>query len=304
MISLLKKISVHLFFLACLLTQSAHSSRGILFLSHGSMQDMTCSQTKLTRWEQTIMDQVVELRPHTEYAIEVAYGMWNTKCANIAISRLENKLAASGNELTDLHVIPLFISNHSYVIKMQKYMFKQVDTPPLDWGIKQVNFEQNIFYHSALGYDPALSLILLKRAHQLIHMAKAAGAKKGSDIELILIMHGPILDEDNVFWMEMAQSFLSDIQAIFPLGRLSAVSLRDDAADEVKQKATLDLRSKVESAKANGKKAIILPLLLSPGGIEYGIKSRLEGLDYIWKGDMLLPDAHFQKYLRMRVDKL
>ncbi len=66
---------------------------------------------------------------------------------------------------------------------------------------------------------------------------------------------------------------------------------RDDAPDDVQAKATQELRSVVERGAQKGKSVLIVPLLLSYGGIEKGIRERMEGLDYRMASQGLLPDG-------------
>ncbi|HEY1946076.1 MAG TPA: hypothetical protein VGG97_03665 [Bryobacteraceae bacterium] len=58
------------------------------------------------------------------------------------------------------------------------------------------------------------------------------------------------------------------------------LTVRDDADDKVRNAATKELRDRVQAVVRNGQTALIVPLLLSYGGIEDGMKERLKGLNY------------------------
>ncbi|MGH9370119.1 MAG: hypothetical protein ACRD15_01160 [Vicinamibacterales bacterium] len=75
-----------------------------------------------------------------------------------------------------------------------------------------------------------------------------------------------------------------------PFARVDYLTVRDDAPEPVRSEATAELRSVVERAVAEGRRVLIVPLLLSYGGIEQGIRRRLEGLSYTMAEQALMPD--------------
>jgi len=68
------------------------------------------------------------------------------------------------------------------------------------------------------------------------------------------------------------------------------VSLRDDAPPAVRDQATARLRGLVEGASAVGSRVLVVPVLLSYGCVESGIRSRLSGLPYEMSAQALAPD--------------
>ena len=79
--------------------------------------------------------------------------------------------------------------------------------------------------------------------------------------------------------------------------RIEYITVRDDAPEPVRSKATAELRRIVEGASAEGKRILIVPLLLSYGGIEEGIRKRLEGLEYRMPDQALLPDERLARWV-------
>jgi hypothetical protein len=71
---------------------------------------------------------------------------------------------------------------------------------------------------------------------------------------------------------------------------IECLTLRDDADDPVRSAATQQLRQEVQQTAKNGNTALIVPLLLSYGGIEGGLRKRLAGLNYSMPTQALLPD--------------
>ena len=56
----------------------------------------------------------------------------------------------------------------------------------------------------------------------------------------------------------------------------------------------------VEAVVEEGKTVLIVPLLLSYGGIEVGIRRRLEGLPYRMARQALLPDERLSEWVLMQ----
>lgn len=310
----MKKI---LLILCSLFTFTAMAETGILFIAHGTMNMgggdhggghegghhlMSCSTNTPSKWESYILSTINGIKNDIPKEHEVSFGMWESHCFEESIQKLSAKMAAKGTRLDHLVVFPLFISSHSSVIEMQKFIFKKRADKVLDIpGVHQTNFAGKITYMNAFDYDPHISMILANRFHHLVHM----GHEKGFDqngMELVLVMHGPVEDDANAEWMKMGKQYAKDIQYLFPVAQSHVVSLRDDAADEVKAEATRQLREITSNASSSGKVALILPLLISKKGIDGGIVDRLKGLNYIWQGEGLFPDPKLKDIILGRLN--
>ena len=93
--------------------------------------------------------------------------------------------------------------------------------------------------------------------------------------------HGPVPDEDNRRWLEdMARARRSRREASAPYASVDYMTVRDDAGPAMREAATKELREKVQAQVALGRRVLIVPHLMSFGGIEQGVRKRLEGLDY------------------------
>lgn len=300
-----------LFFVLCLFfTLSSMADTGVLFIAHGTMNHgdshlySGCTPHHHSEWERFVLSSVDEIKSELPYKTEVAFGMWESHCFDEAISRLENQLSADGQKLDHLIVFPLFVSSHSEVIEMQKFIFKKRSDMvlPIPY-VRQTRFQGQITYMKALDYDPHISLILANRFHHLVHLAKDQGVSM-KNMELVLVMHGPVDDEANIKWMEMGELYNKDIMYMFPVKKSHVLSLRDDAPTEVRDRMTAELRGIIINASKNGRMALILPLLISKGGIDAGIIHRLKGLDYIWSGDAILPDSKLKDVILNRIRKI
>jgi len=293
-------------FLILVLLLSANISlaqSGTLFLAHGSMQG--CGYENPTEWEKHVLDSVERVRPQVDSPIEIAFGMWNkiafgmwnTRCFKAGLEKLE-ALSPTG-VITELNVVPLFISSFSAVIEMQKYIFKVRDDKviPLPM-VTQIEFDGKINYQRAIDYSPTISKILDERTNELLASAASKGIDK-NNVDIVLVMHGPSGDSDNELWMQMGRDYTNDLSSLGYNSQV-VVSLRDDADEPIRNQATKELRGFVAASKAQGRTPAILPLLLSSGGIEAGILQRLEGLEYLWEGEALLPSSLLDDYIISR----
>ena len=73
--------------------------------------------------------------------------------------------------------------------------------------------------------------------------------------------------------------------------------MRDDAPAPVRAAAAAELRATVTRLAGDGTRVLIVPLLLSYGGIEAGIRKRLDGLDYVMASQGLMPDERLVQWV-------
>ena len=310
------KVTLQVLALTTILTSAAHAktANGILVIAHGtSLHDggghggghphlnaPNCTPLKPSRWEQAVLDATSRAQAGIETPVEVAFGMWESRCYDQAIERLKVRLAERSDTLGHLSIVPLFISDYSSVIEAQKYIFHlRADSPLPEMGIQPSSYRGPLTYGHAIGYNPLISRILVDRAQSLMKIAAARGFTP-QKMELVLVMHGPVEDHANVKWLQMGRAYGKDLEKTLRLTSTKIVSLRDDAEPEVRNRATSELLSYVDNARARGRIALVLPLLLSRGGIEAGIASRMKGHDAIWTGATLFPDVRMETWLKQQ----
>ena len=304
-----------------LLSTSAMAKEAFLIIAHGSMgaDKMDAAQHMLMAplagechtsleepWEQAVLSEVRIVKDSfSDLPIEIAFTMWNKTCIQQAIQRLQSGLDDS---LDQLYVIPLYISSHSSVIRMQEWILQLREEkalalmptgPPFkgQLDLNQLNLENAITYTDALDYNLYVANILQSRTNDLIAYTQSNHPNiSETDMELIMVMHGPVGAEDNLKWLEMGHTYLAELSEK-GFHATHVISLRDDADKqdtggnpEDKAQATRRLREIVENTTANGRHALIVPLFLAPSSILDEMQERLEGLDYIWTGETLLPD--------------
>ncbi len=115
---------------------------------------------------------------------------------------------------------------------------------------------------------------------------------------MILVAHGPVSDEDNARWLADMAVTAKRVSASAPYAAVEYLTVRDDAPAPVRDAAAAELRGLVERHTARGRRVLIVPLLLSFGGIEQGIRTRLDGLTYTMASQGLMPDERIAAWVR------
>ncbi|HYI93467.1 MAG TPA: hypothetical protein VEX68_07980 [Bryobacteraceae bacterium] len=130
----------------------------------------------------------------------------------------------------------------------------------------------------------------------LTDRARAISQNPAKEV-VILVAHGPNPEDDNAKWLADLAALADLLKPRTSYSRIEYLTVRDDASEEVRAKAKVELRGLVEKAGTEGKRALVVPVLLSYGGIELGIKKRLEGLEYTMATQGLLPDARLANWV-------
>jgi hypothetical protein len=113
----------------------------------------------------------------------------------------------------------------------------------------------------------------------------------------IVVAHGPTSEENNRKWLEDMRALVERMRISTKFRRIDYLTVRDDASGPIRDKAAEEFRKLVEVAKAEERQALVVPLVLSYGGIERGLRKRLEGLDYRMASQGLLPDTRLAEWV-------
>lgn len=300
----MKICTIFIFFL---LSFHAFAETGILFIAHGTAMNhdghlrTSCTPHHVPEWEKYVLSSIESMRASIPKKIEVAFGMWESDCFDEAILKLQENIKKEGKILDHVVVFPLFISTHSEVIEMQKYIFKKRPDKVIPLPhVHQTFFDGKITYLDAFDYDPKISMILSNRLHDLVQKGNEKGYAP-QQLELVLVMHGPVDEKANLQWIKMGEEYNRDLMLSLPLYKSHVISLRDDADDEIRNKMTTELREKIIDARTNHRMPILLPLLISKGGIDQGIMERVSDLEFIWLGQALFPDDKLKDVILPRL---
>ena len=290
------RIVFPLLVLAVLLTRSAYADdTGVLLLAHGGSAQWNASVTELAA-------QVDKTRP-----TEVAFGMATRANIQAAVDRLTSR------GVKEIVAVPLFVSSWSSVITSTEYLLGQRTEAPAELAAfakmshaprgatpgsdvapagheahtatdatSPVTSPVPIRMTRALNDHPVVAEILASRARSI--------SRNPVEEAIVIVAHGPTGDGENRRWLEDMASIAGRIGREERFASVDYLTLRDDAPKAVRDRATAELRDLVGKRNHEGRRVLIVPLLVSFGGIERGLRERLEGLPYTLPDAGLVPD--------------
>ena len=226
-----------------------------------------------------------------------------------------DRLTARG--VTDIVAVPLFVSSHSSVITSTEYLLGLRAEAPADL---QVFAKMDHSSHGAPAadahaahVDPASPVTLSVplrmtpafNRHPLVGQIvadRAVAISTAPESEAVLLVaHGPVPDDDNRRWLEDMAVLAEAVRAAKPFAVVDFMTVRDDAGPAMREAATQELRAKVSAQVAGGRRVLVVPHVMSFGGIEQGIRKRLDGLAYTMADQGLMPDARIGAWIQASV---
>jgi sirohydrochlorin ferrochelatase len=277
---------------ALLVARPSSAEPGIVLLAHGGSAEWN---TRVSELAATV---------NASRPTEVAFGMATRATIQSAI----DKLVARG--VTEIVAVPLFISSWSSVITSTEYLlglraeapaalasFAKMSHAPAGTagtaaaghaahtaadGTTPVKSPVPVRMTAALNDHPIVADILLSRARAI--------SREPAKEAVIIVAHGPNDEDDNRRWLADVASLVERIKQAESFAAFEYLTLRDDAPKPVRDAATAQLRGIVQRELAAGRRALIVPLLISFGGIERGLRERLDGLPYTMANAALVPD--------------
>ena len=280
---------------------SASSEVGVLLLAHGGKAN----------WNEEVNKVADNVRK--QYPVEVAFGMATKRAIQSAVDRL------NAQKVKRIIAVPLFISSNSSVIASTEYLLGlRKDAHPdlakfakMDHGhggghdghspssaedpLTPVRSKAQIIAVPALNSHPLVADILRERAKTI--------SKTPADEVVVIVAHGPVSDETNRLWLADMKILAERVAAESKFKRIEYLTVRDDAPEPIRSQATEEFRSIVKKATDEKARVLIVPLLLSFGGIEEGVKKRLDGLQYTMTSQALLPDERLTQWVLESVAK-
>ena len=281
-------------------TTSYAEGPGILLLAHGGSAEWNAQVTKLAA-------QVDRTQP-----TEIAFGMATRANIQAAVDRLRARGVA------EIIAVPLFVSSWSSVITSTEYLLGQrADAPPelaiyakmnhsahagtsgsgarsdghephRTHGAPAPDPQSPVYSHIPIRMTPALNDhpivadILTSRARSV--------SRNPAEEAVVIVAHGPNGEDENRRWLADMASLAERVRSGERFASIDYLTLRDDAPKQVRDGATAQLREVVTKRLAEGRRVLVVPLLVSFGGIERGLRERLDGLIYTMPGAALVPD--------------
>lgn len=273
----------------------ASDRAGILLLAHGGA----------AAWNERVTALASSVR--ASQPIEVAFGMASRGSIQTAVDKLQQQGVRS------IVAVPLFISSHSSVITSTEYLLGLRTEMPKDLAIfakmdhgahggghqmpagaadntRPVDAKVPITMTAALDHHAIVAAILVDRAKS-ISTSPAAEA-------VVLVAHGPSPEADNDRWLADMSQLAAQMKPSTTFASIDWLTVRDDAPAPIRDKAAAELRAVVERRRGEGRRVLIVPLLMSYGGIEQGIRKRLDGLDYVMPSQGLMPDDRLGEWIK------
>ena len=274
-------------------------SIGVLVLAHGIhsmhgergmhlMHEERGSEI-LPLWNASVLEVV---KPLTDkYPLEVAFGMADPDTIKEAVHELEEK------GVSEVIVVPLFISSHSPIIGNSRYILGLQEKLPETTTVESLpRIESKIEFHMTGALDDSILVaeILLERAMEL----STNPAKE----TVILVGHGPNDEKENRLWLADMEKLAYYVREKGYFKEVKVATWRSDAPKEIKERAIYELRSMIEMSGKDGK-VIVVPHLLAMGGVESEIVEALKGLSYVFNGKTLLPHSNITRWVEMQVEE-
>jgi sirohydrochlorin cobaltochelatase len=305
---MLKRVLVLLLFVAGPAIAQPAPSEGILLMAHGGAAD----------WNERVNALAATL--NESQPVEVAFGMASRPAIQSAVDRL----IARG--VKSIVAVPMFVSSHSSVVTSTAYLLgARAEMPPdlktfakMNHGAhgaapaaapaapgheghampaaapvdntKPVVSSVSIRMTDALNRHALVGAILIDRARDI--------SKLPEQEAVIVVAHGPVPDDDNRRWLDDMKVLVEQMEAATTFAAIDYLTVRDDAPKPIRDAATSELRSLVVTHENAGRRVLIVPLLLSFGGIEKGIRQRLDGLTYVMAPHALMPDPRLAEWVR------
>ena len=266
-------------FCASKIAQADSSGLGVLILAPNGTP----------AWNKTVMKIIDE--SEIPYPTAAYFGMGNTREEAARLQRCVNQL--QGNGVRSIIVIPLVVSPYSEIYRQWKFLLGAGFQPGYNEPLFPIKKTAEIQVSEPLNDDPIVGLILVDRVREI--------SENPAQETVLLIAHGPNDNSDNMKWKFMLGRLSKVIQQRGHFKRVEAMTLRDDAPADVRGAAIDAFRSRVEAINQEGDKVLVIPFLITPGGIENKIGVILKGTEYSLNGKTLVPDHRISQWIRSKV---
>lgn len=233
-------------------------SPGILIISHGSRE---------SSWVELVDEAVNQLPLQEPIPVAVSFlELVNGRLIQDGINYLEEQ------GVTDIVVIPLFVSSGSTHVDEIAYALGVKETPDCDTDRAPFHIQANIHYGVPMDDDADVAqMIWDKVRYQFTEHERKV---------ILLIGHGSIYDQFRQRWEQGISSLSAKVQRISDVAAVDYALLNPDS---VKQRMAYWQNER-------GYEVIVFPLFLSEGYFTQNvIPRRLDGFQYRYSGEALLP---------------
>ncbi len=191
-------------------------------------------------------------------------------------------------------VVPALSSPWNTQMRQWEYMFDihdnagYLETPRIQTGAE-------IIYAETLSDNLLVAEMILDHANEL--------SKDPANELVIIVSHGPTLEEDNNATLAMLERLATFVYDNGNFSNVKSISLQNDAPLPVRAANVDTLRSWVKQANDADKDVLVITNLLATRTIQSQIRDDLEGLDFKFNPKGLSQHPNFVKWVRWSVDK-
>ncbi|GGF96485.1 hypothetical protein GCM10010912_46660 [Paenibacillus albidus] len=245
---------------------------GVLIISHGSRDEA---------WVSIVMDAVQGISLREELPVAVSF-----------LELVEGRLIQDGiHELehagvTDILVIPLFVSSGSTHVDEIEYALGAKPEPERETDLERFDVQANVHYGYPVDDDPDIAVMIWDKVREL--------SKNPARETILLVGHGSVHDGFRQRWEQGISSLAQRVRQVSGVAAADYGLLNPGS-----------VRSKVEYWQEQGHAVLVAPLFLSEGYFtKVVIPQRLAGLDYAYSGQTLLPHPLLPHWIEHQVEVL
>ncbi|MFB5676452.1 sirohydrochlorin chelatase [Paenibacillus terreus] len=245
---------------------------GVLIISHGS---------PAPAWVQLVDEAAGQLQLPAGCPVAVSF-----------LEHVEGRLIQDGIDrleeagATDLLVVPLFVSSGSTHVDEISYALGVKEVPEKETDLEPFRVRARVYFGTPIDHGPDVAALVWE---------KVRGMSQQPEREVVLLIgHGSVHDGFRQRWEQGMSSLAADVSEIS--GTECDYALLNP--DNVRGKAEYWSRDK-------GYDVIVSPLFLSSGFFTAKvIPGRLDGLDYRYSGEALLPHPLLKTWMEHQISGL
>ncbi|MFC5452196.1 sirohydrochlorin chelatase [Paenibacillus aestuarii] len=244
---------------------------GVLVISHGSRDE---------GWVQLVEEAVAAVKLPADIPI---FSSYLELVAGKLIQDGIDSLEAQG--VTDIVVIPLFVSSGSTHVDEISYALGVIEQPRLETDLERFEIQARIHMASPIDDDPVIADILYDKMKDL-------SVDPSREI-VLLIGHGSKEPGFHEQWLEGLEQLALRVQK---LGGFAEADVAMLLPDQVPSKLSWWTEQKP------GYAVLVAPLFLSEGYFTRKvIPSRMEGFEYRYHGRALLPSPLISQWIEKQI---
>lgn len=234
-------------------------------------------------WRKTVEAAVAKLGD--AIPVEIAYGDGNPVAMHVAVERLKMR------EVERIVLIPLYISSHSTAMHRTRYVLGLDKTPDsMSEFVHPIALDMPFVLGDALDANPLVADVLKDRARAV----SLTPAKE----TLIIVTESDGTPEDNALMRKDLMKLARVLKSGMGFRDVTFVIMQSD--DSVV--SGKELREAVQKANKKGK-AVIIPLMLDESGVQKRINRHLNGMNYTFNSECLLPHDKMISWLKENINK-